>query len=392
MMKTLYICFFYLFVFFHFYFSNLILMVKNLYNNNGRVSIYNYYIDNYGISHKYLEKITNYINNYKYGEEIIYFYNKKVKVISNFYYNKLDGTYLEFYENGLAYIECTYKWDVKTGYYKEWFENGILKIDCNYSMNLLNGKYKEYNKIGEIIKDYFYIYGVNQDIFYKQNYSTLLGLIYKNIYDKLIFYPFSEIVKSRIIYFANGEIKNKLNYDYSGKLNGIQIYKNINKYGNIFIQKRIRYKHGKIISSPIDYELIFKNKNDESMVSIANTELIGWKACLSNDEKTLNKPVIVKLKIPKNAKRLPFINDNSNIYKSRAEFAHVLDIYDYFDNEIISYKEAYSFISRNKLIYKKKSIVFPKFFDSDINNTRSGGIHYCLSYDDACKYHDNKYS
>ena len=47
----------------------------------------------------------------------------------------------------------------------------------------------------------------NQDIFYKQNYSTLLGLIYKNIYDKLIFYPFSEIVKSRIIYFANGEIK-----------------------------------------------------------------------------------------------------------------------------------------------------------------------------------------
>ena len=55
-----------------------------------------------------------------------------------------------------------------------------------------------------------------------------------------------------------GKLKNKLNYDYSGKLNGIQIYKNINKYGNIFIQKRIRYKHGKIISSPIDYELIFK--------------------------------------------------------------------------------------------------------------------------------------
>ena len=155
--------------------------------------------------------------------------------------------------------------------------------------------------------------------------------------------------------------------------------------GDRFLKKKIRYRDGVIISKYNDNELIFKNNNGYSVISLPKKELIVWKLCKSNEQKYLNKFVLVKLKIQKNSKRLLFIDDNTDMFLSRSENALVLDIYSLEDDTII--REAWAYLTpfdkSEKIIFRVGETVNSYNFDENINNINGGGIYYNLNYDDA---------
>ena len=109
-------------------------------------------------------------------------------------------------------------------------------------------------------------------------------------------------------------------------------------------------------------------KNTE--LSIAQTsitpdgEMIGWKKC-KND-------IIVKLKIPSDAKR-----SNATGRKCRAEFAEVI--------EIFGATEAISTYN-NTVVYRTGETVTCHQWDDDRWNECSGGIHFFLTRVEAENY------
>jgi len=85
-----------------------------------------------------------------------------------------------------------------------------------------------------------------------------------------------------------------------------------------------------------------------------------------------------------------FIND-IKIPKSRAEFVYVEEIHSYYNNNNKNFKQACSFVSKHsnkkKFIYKKNYIVYPNYYEDNINIISGPGIYYCLNYKDAIQYH-----
>ena len=348
-------------------------------------------------NNEYLESSTEYLSGKKNGLERIYYPNNNLKKITNYSIDDPHGNSKEYYPNGNIKSDINYWYGMRNGKYSYWWENGNLKIETNYFKNLIHENYKEYDANGNIIEKDYYIKGVKQQKKQKETiktninnkYTTYEKFYYENgrIIQKDIFYPFSKKVKTCIKYFPNDNkiIREKKNFNLVGKLDGIYLLRDYYK-GRIFIRKKIKYLNGNII--PYD-DLVYKNKNKLCIISLPNVEIYGWKACLSNDPSTYGDRVMVKLKIPKRAKRLLFIEGGAEINKSRAEYAHVEEIHSFNDPNDGEYNEAYSFLNKKKrIIYKKGEIVYPDFFDDNMNNVSSGGIYYCLLYEDAIKYHD----
>jgi len=88
----------------------------------------------------------------------------------------------------------------------------------------------------------------------------------------------------------------------------------------------------------------------------------GWKKCNGN--------VIVKLKIPINAKR-----SNAFGRKCRAEFAEVVDI-------LSDEKEVFSSHDPNFMYKKGKTVTCDKW-DESFENECSGGIHFFMTKEEA---------
>ena len=367
---------------------------------------------------EYLNSKTEYNNNEKI-KETEFFKNKYIKSITNYSLNKKHGLYQEYYDNLIIKKEIFYFLDKKHGIYKEWYNNGSVKIDTIYNMDLIDGYYKEFLFNGKQVYNIFYRNGIicypdtkqKLNSSYTTHFKQLLNndsekhiyrynkLEQKYLYNqfrekikKTIYYPSSDKIKSEIYYFINGFVKEKKNFNYIGKLDGIQILKTINEDNEIVLKKRIRYKDGKIISNYNDGELVYNDNYGNSLISIPNKELIVWKACLSNDIKTLGQKVMVKLKIPRKSKRLLFINNNNIIEKSRTEYAIVEEIHSYKNPENRNYTEAISFMCKNntkRIIYKLSNTIYAETFDNDLNNLNGKGIYYCLQYSEAEKYHYN---
>lgn len=107
-------------------------------------------------------------------------------------------------------------------------------------------------------------------------------------------------------------------------------------------------------------------------------EFIGFKQANLKKERYWYYPVLVKLRIPSDAKRC---SATSN--KCRCNKAEVLEITDYISNE--SYLEAYSDYDPN-FKYEVGKFVEVKDFDDNRWNECSTGIHFFLTKNEAIMY------
>ena len=376
---------------------------------NGNICKYTKVFDINGIESDFLEKITEYKFGKKTGKELEFFRNKNIKKKVFYLMDNLHGLYTEYFENCFPKKKIEYWYGKKNGKYKEWYINGTLKKECFYNMDILDKTYKEFLYNGKLLYNILYENGniisnnllddsMKNHFFYKSSpYKTYYTFRYnyidtKNIYEndklykKIIYYPFSYRIKTEITYFPDGTIQNKNNFNLIGQFDGIQItwhiYKNIK-----YIKKQIRYRDGLIISEFNDNETIFKNNKNISILSPPNTDLIVWKKCYSNDSDSFNIPVLLKLLIPKKVKRLLFIDNNLDLFHSRAEcciIKEIISLNSYKKNIKEAYSLSYNNISK-KFIYKLGDTIKDILFNSDINNINGNGIYYNIDFDDAQK-------
>ena len=103
---------------------------------------------------------------------------------------------------------------------------------------------------------------------------------------------------------------------------------------------------------------------------------IGWKKCYSNKS---NKAYIVKLEIPKHAKRC-----SATTEKCRCSKAKVLEIQN-IDGAISNITEVYS-LFYNKFSYKLGEIIYSESFDDRYWVECSHGIHFFMNREDAVNY------
>ena len=189
----------------------------------------------------------------------------------NYKDGKKDGKYKKYYPDGTVEYEVEYKDDAYNGKEKRYYEDGSLKyetnyvngkkegvhieysenvpdikiVEENYKNNLLHGSKKNYDKIGKITLEENYAYGKLDGIskYYKDG-NLMREDTYKN--GKL-----DGVMKGYDYkgYDYEGDLLFELNFK-KGKLDGV----------------------GKILTSPIESTLIFKNGILTSEKDYLNTE------------------------------------------------------------------------------------------------------------------------
>ena len=247
---------------------------------------------------------------------------------------KRQGKYISMYDNGKKRFEFSYKDDKLEGAYREWHANGQKFRECIYKNGKLEGAYLEWHDNGQKCKE---------------------------------------------CYYKNNELEGKYTaWHNNSLLSGF--------YARFFLPtKKLYYK-----------ELIFKNGKITKIISMIDGdgretvlpegEIVVWKAC-----KYKNTNVYVKIKVPKEAKRVTvYSRDPDRIYKARIEYGTVIEIVDEHDN---NYTEATSFICPfdKKINYIVGQQIRGDGYDDDINTKCGQGISV-HRYKDHCRNWFYKYA
>lgn len=141
-------------------------------------------------------------------------------------------------------------------------------------------------------------------------------------------------------------------------------------WSNIYGSGNIVYKNGQI-----DFTNSWQNDKHQRSLTLDEGEIFVWKLC----KQSLSNYVYVKLRVPKEARRIPFIINSD---KSRVEFAIVEEIIEIYTGK--QHKVAQSCVRTDKITYKLGEKVTPDNFDPDASIECSYGINV-HKYQDACR-------
>jgi antitoxin component YwqK of YwqJK toxin-antitoxin module len=310
---------------------------------------------------------------------------------SEYYYDrktgKKEGKYRSWHLNGKLSTECEYKNGEYEGLYKSYHDSGQPFEEVNYKGGVGEGTYKRWNYYGQLMEEYERRNGLREGLVttYYDNGNKREEKFFKNNLEEGIakrWYYKSETVCDECNYKLgnkDGEYKSwfdtgfkhvECNYK-NDKIEGKCIYWSEGK-----IEKIYEYKGNQVVKV-----ISLKDGRDRECVLPENTTIEVWKACLSK-KPTINSFVYVKLLVPAEAKRVTTTDGGSRkVYKSRVEFAKVLEIVDKEGNK---YDEAESFVyGKTKLIYVVGNEVRPDIYDSDPEHECSFGINV-HPYIDLC--------
>lgn len=134
----------------------------------------------------------------------------------------------------------------------------------------------------------------------------------------------------------------------------------------------------------------FEKADDYSYVE--TEDKIGWKAAFYRNNKGLNTPVLIKLKIPAGARRLRYNDSLKEKYaKHRCERVIVLGFYSYYTGKEIKNLSCASSLCASGYHYYLGAFGHSEFPDKYDESYKvcSNGLHYFNTKESALMYMDN---
>lgn len=207
---------------------------------NGYYYSFNFLKNNDSITVSYLEKEDLYSNNTRNGISNYYFPNGVIQFSVNYIDGKRQGYSKEYdklgnlitviqYQNGREIDRSRINRmqdSVKYGVWKDFYPNGKIKSEMNYAFGNLHGLYKEYNLIGELVLTHRYANGKLVD--------TIVEI--ENDIDIIEeFYDLRDSIGELIPKSSGGFIDGKpvgvhRSYDSLGRVNSSRLF---DSYGNL---------------------------------------------------------------------------------------------------------------------------------------------------------------
>ncbi len=294
---------------------------------------------------------------------------------------------IEYFSDGTEKKSVEVKDGVRNGKALKYHANGTLKLICHYKDDKCHGEYKKYNCNGVLICQREYVEGrpFGRMLMYN-DYGLLIedsdntNGVYEGV---------------KYTYYNDGKLANKI--FFKGELNCKEIIyhrdgseyvtrefntKNILYFNNEKQDFQEGIKH--IMYDTFENQHLFRITsmldNHDRECALKDGAIEVWKVCRVNVNGQLIY-VYVRLLVPKEAKRITPFDGLIPSYKSRVEYAKVIEI---IDTNGTRYHKASSFIFKDKTIdYVLGDTVYADGIDTNPYNECGRGIHvHC--YKDQC--------